>query len=215
MKTVSLSGSPRENVGKKDAAGLRAQGRIPCVIYGNGEQVHLHLPELAISKVVFTPDVFLYEIELEGGKTHKAMIQDLQFHPVTDKLLHVDFLEVSDDKPAKISLPVILNGTAIGVRNGGRMSFPNRTLRVQGLPKDFPDAVTLDVEKIRIGMKIRVSDISIPGLTILAPEDMVIFAVRTARGAMDDEEEEEEGAEAAEGAEGGEGEAAKEEASEG
>ncbi|NND93628.1 MAG: 50S ribosomal protein L25 [Flavobacteriales bacterium] len=217
MKTVSLSGSPRENVGKKDAAAQRAQGNVPCVLYGGEKQIHFSLSELALNKIVFTPDVFLASISVEGEGEFKAIIRELQFHPVTDRILHVDFLQVMEGKEVTMDLPVKLNGNALGVRNGGRPSFPNRTLAVKGVPLDFPDAIELEIEKVRIGEKIRVGDLNIPGLNILAPEDMVIFAVKTARGALDEEEEEEEGEEGAEGeaAEGGEGEAASEAPAEG
>ncbi|NNC82167.1 MAG: 50S ribosomal protein L25 [Flavobacteriales bacterium] len=207
MKTVSLSGSPRENVGKKDAAALRDQGLTPCVIYGGDKQVHFSLKELDLNKIIFSPDVFLAEISVEGEGEYKGIIREIQFHPVTDRILHVDFLQVMEGKEVKMDLPVHLSGNAIGVRNGGRPSFPNKKLAVKGVPLDFPDAIEVDIEKIRIGMKIRVGDLQIPGLNILAPDDMVIFAVKTARGALDEEEEEEEGEEGAEGeeGEGGEG----------
>jgi large subunit ribosomal protein L25 len=201
MKTVSLSGSPRENVGKKDASALRAQGLVPCVIYGGKEQIHFAAKEYAINKLVFTPEVFIIEAEVEGKGKFSGIIREIQFHPVTDKVLHLDLLELSDDKEVTMKLPVKLNGSALGVRNGGRASFPNKTLKVKGLPKSFPDAIEVETETVRIGEKIRVGDLEIPGLNILAADDVVLFAVKTARGAVDEGEEgeETEGGEAAEG----------------
>lgn len=202
MKSVSLSGSPRENVGKKDAAAVRAQGAVPCVIYGGEKQIHFSLNELELSKRIFTAEVYLFTLNIEGEGELKGIVRDIQFHPVTDKILHVDFLQVLPGKEVTMELPVTLKGNPIGVRNGGRAAFPNRKLAVKGVPLDFPDEIVVETENIRIGMKVRVGDLEIPGLNILAPEDMVIFAVKTARGAVEDEEEEgEEGAEGAEGAE--------------
>jgi len=204
MKTVSLSGSPRENVGKKDAAALRAIGKVPCVVYGGDKQIHFAADELAIEKLVFTPAVAIVEADVEGVGKFPGIIREIQFHPVTDKVLHVDFLQVIEGKEVAMELPVTLNGNALGVRNGGRPSFPNKKLMVKGLPMEFPDEIEVEIDKIRIGQKIRVGDLQLPGLNILAADSTVIFAVKTARGAVD-EDEEEEGEEGAEGAaEGGE-----------
>lgn len=208
MKIVSLSGSLRENVGKKDAAALRAQGKTPVVLYGGKEQIHFAADSLAVERLVFTPDVAIIEAEIEGKGTFSGIIREIQTHPVTDKVLHIDLLELVDDKEVIMRLQVKLNGSALGVRNGGRASFPNKTLKVKGVPKNFPDAIEIEISEIRIGEKIRVGDLDIPGLNILASDDVVLFAVKTARGAMDEEEEGEEGAEGAEGeaaAEGAEG----------
>jgi len=202
MKSVSMSGSLRENVGKKDATTLRAQGRIPCVIYGAEEQIHFHLKDLEINKCIFSPEVFIFELDLEGKGMKKAIIQDMQFHPVSDKVLHVDFLEVDGKKELLVTLPVRTIGASIGVRNGGRMSFPNRTLKVRGIPTELPDTIEINVENIRIGQSIRVSDLKTPGLKILAAKDMVLFGVRMARGAAEAEAEAEEATEGDEGAEG-------------
>ena len=213
MKKVSLSGSPRENVGKKDAAALRASDRVPAVIYGGEDQTHFSVAINDVNKIVFTPDVFLVSLDIDG-KEVKAVLKDIQFHPVTDQVIHVDFLEVIDGKPVKLELPVQTTGNSIGVRNGGRLALNFRRVKVLGLPTDFPDSVVVDITKLRIGMAIRMSDITIPGVTLLHNPNSVLVAVKTARGAVDEgEEEDEEGEEGAEGtegsAEGGEGEAAK------
>lgn len=203
MKTVSLSGSPRENVGKKDAAHLRAEGRVPAVVYGGDGQIHFSLDLIEFSKYVYTPDVFKFELEI-GGKQVEAILKDLQFDPVSDRIIHADFLRLMEGKPIKMELPVRITGSAIGVRNGGRLAVLFRTIKIAGLPKDFPDYAELDITKLRIGHALRVKDITIPGVTILHNPDSVVVAVKRARGAMEDEEEDEEGEEGAEG-EGGEG----------
>jgi len=201
MKAVSLSGSPRGGVGKKDARLLRDQGQVPCVVYGGKEQTHFSVNEIELEKLVNTSDVYLFDLEA-GSYKGRAIIQDIQFHPVTDKVIHVDFLEADDSKPLKVSLPVVLSGSPIGVRNGGRLSFPSKQLAIKGIPSKMPDTIEVEVSEVRIGQSIRVADLEYPGLKFLAREDSVIVGVRMARGAVDEDEEGEEGEEGA--AEGGE-----------
>lgn len=198
MKKVSLSGSSRKNVGKKDAAQIRRDGQVPAVLYGGESQTSFSMNYIDIEKLIFTPNVYEIELDIDGTKT-SAIIQDVQIHPVTDKVIHVDFLELIDGKPVKISLPVILNGLARGVRNGGRQLQIFRKLRVIGEKNALPEAIEINIEKLRIGQDVRVKDISIPGVKLLDPANAVIVAVKAARGAVDDEEEDEEAAEGAEG----------------
>ncbi len=198
MKTVSLSGSPRENVGKKDAAHLRAEGRVPAVLYGGDEQTHFSLDLIEFSKYVYTNEVFRFELDVNGKKS-EAILKDLQFHPVNDRIIHADFLEVVEGKPMKFELPVRVTGNSIGVRNGGRLAVLFRRIKIMGLPKDFPEFVELDITKLRIGHSIRIKDVEIPNVTLLHNPQSIVVAVKRARGALDDEEEDEE-----EGAEGGE-----------
>ncbi len=190
MKTVSLSGSLRENVGKKGAADLRRNGRVPCVLYGGEEQLHFHISVIDLKKMVFNPDVYRVNLDVDG-KQIDGVIQDIQWHPVNDSFLHVDFLQLTDDKEVKIKMPVSLEGNSVGVRNGGKLSQNFRHLTLAGLPKDFPDAVSLDISGLDIGASIRVRDIEYPGLTILEPTDAVVVAVKTARGAVVSDEEKE------------------------
>jgi large subunit ribosomal protein L25 len=201
MKTVSLSGSPRENVGKKGANTLRKEGSIPAVVYGGKEQLHFSILENEAKKLVFTPNVYLIEIDV-NGKKFKAILQEAQVHPVTDRILHLDFLEIKENSPFKLNLPVRLEGFSKGVRNGGNLSQNFRTLKVMGLLKDMPDAVKIDITPLKIGEKIRVLDLNIPGLKFSDPENAVVVGVLTARAVIEEEEEEEESAEGAEGAEG-------------
>lgn len=206
MRTVSLSGSPRESVGKKDARALRARKQVPCVLYGGEEQYHFSLDLAELSKFVYTPDVFTYEIKI-GGKSYEAILKDLQFHPVTDRIIHADFLEIVEGKEVKMDIPVSLVGNSIGVKNGGRLARNFRRISVKGLPKDFPDNIELDITPLRIGMALRIRDIELPNVTLLHNENSIVVAVKAARGAVEDELEDEEGEEGEEeeGGEGGEG----------
>lgn len=203
MKTVQLSGSLRPNVGKKGTKAVRNSGSVPCVLYGSGEQICFSVRSVDIEKLIFSPNVYQIEIDIDGTKK-KAIIQDFQMHPLTDKPLHVDFLELFEDKKVKIEIPLRLTGRSRGVMNGGNLMTIFRTVRVEGLPKDIPAEAEIDITPLRIGQSFRVSDLSIPGIKILEDPNAVIVSVKTARGAVDDDDEEEE--------EGGSEEEAKEEA---
>ena len=193
MKKVSLSGSLRENVGKKDAVKLRNEGRIPCVVYGGETQTHFHVLESAINKLVWSGDIYQVEIDVDGKKKN-AIIQEIQQHPVSDRLLHVDFLELGD-KPVKISLPVRFSGMSEGVRNGGRLMTTFRKLTVLGNPNKLPEAIEIDITNLKIGDGVRVRDVETEDLNILETPGSMIVAVKMSRNATLDEEEE-----AAEGA---------------
>ena len=212
MKTASLSGSLRESVGKKDADALRASNRVPGVLYGGAEQCHFSLSEVELNKVVFNPDVFKLELDLNGKKVD-CIIQDIQFHPVTDRVTHVDLLEVLPGKPVKVELPLRTTGQAIGVMNGGRLELNYRRVPVRGLVDQLPECLTVDISPLEIGDNARVRDLEIEGLDILLSESALLVACKRTRAAMsaesalDGEEggEATEGGEAAEAAEGGEG----------
>lgn len=197
MKTVQLSGSLRANVGKKDAKAVRNAGNVPCVLYGTGEQTTFAVKHTDLEKIVFSPDVYQIEIDIDGT-TKKGIIQDLQMHPVTDKIQHVDFLELVDDKPVKVGIPVSIVGRSRGVMNGGRLQQVFRRIKVEGLPKDLPATVELDITPLRIGQAIRIGQIEIPGCKVLDPASAVAVSVKMARGAVNDadDDEEEEAAEA-------------------
>ncbi len=203
MKKVSLSGSLRENVGKKDAKAERKKGRVPCVIYGGKEQVHFSLDAIEFKPVLHTPETYLIEINIDG-KPHQVILQDVQFHPVTDSILHADFLEVTNDKPITVALPVKLKGTSPGVVQGGRLQLKIRKLRLKGLLADIPEFIELDISKLDISDSIKVRDIERENLSFIDPASSVVVMVKTARGLTAEElaEEEAEEAEAAEAAEG-------------
>lgn len=191
MKKAQLSGSLRANVGKKDAKALRNAGMVPCVLYGTGEQTHFSVRSVDMEKLIFSPDVYQIEIDIDGNKK-MAVIQDLQMHPVKDTPVHVDFLELQDDKPVKVMLPLRTTGSAIGVMNGGKLRQPYRKLKVQGLPADLPESIVVDITKLRIGQAVRISSLPAENIEFLDPQNAVVLSVKMARGAVADEEEEEE-----------------------
>jgi large subunit ribosomal protein L25 len=196
MKIASLSGSSRENVGKKGASALRTANQVPGVLYGGKTQTHFAVDEVKLSKLVINPDVFAVELDIDGTTT-KCVIQEVQFHPVTDRIVHIDLLEILDGKEIKVNLPLISEGTAKGVINGGRMETLFRRVPVQGLFENLPDALTADVSLLKIGDNLRVSDLSIEGCRILLNDSVLLFACKLTRAAMSEEEEEEEAAAAA------------------
>lgn len=193
MKTAQLSGSLRANVGKKDAALVRNEGRVPCVLYGQGTQTHFSVKRQDIDKIVFSPEVYQVELDIEGKKAI-GIIRELQQHPTKDTIQHVDFFELNESKPVTVKLPVRITGSARGVLAGGRLMQVFRTLSCVGLPAAIPDAITLEVSSLKIGQSIRVNSISIPGITFLDPANAVVVSVKMARGAVkpaDDDDEEE------------------------
>ena len=201
MKTLAISAKQRENVGKTSTRALRNQGKVPCVLYGGEKQVAFHAHENDFRKLVYTPDVFIVELDIEGSKV-KAIMQDIQFHPVTDKILHIDFLEITDDKAITVSIPVILNGLAIGVRDGGNLMFRRRKIITRGLTANLPNAIEINIEDVKIGQFIYIKDLNIEGCEFLAPDSSVVVGVKMSRGAVETDEEEGEEGEESESAEG-------------
>ena len=189
MKAISLSGSLRENVGKKDAKAIRNAGKVPCVLYGNGVQTHFSVDSIALGKVVYSPDVYQVELDINGTKT-RAIIQELQQNPITDRITHVDFLELTDSKEVKIALPVRTKGVSPGVIRGGKMQQVYRRLQMVGLPKDLPADITLDISPMEICDAIRVKHIIIPNVKLLDPANSVVVSIKMARGAKKKEAEE-------------------------
>jgi len=179
MKSVSISGSLRENVGKKDAKAQRAQGLIPCVIYGGKEQLQFVVEEEQFRHLLFTPEVKYVELKV-GEKKFEAVVQATQWHPVTDHLLHVDFLEVIDGKPVIIGIPVKITGTSPGVLRGGKLVKKIRKITIKGLLKDIPEEITVDISNLDINEMIKVGDITIPNLTLMEnPGTLIVNIVST------------------------------------
>ena len=178
MKTVSMSGSPRENVGKKDAKEARNKGLVPCVLYGGSEQVSFCLAENDLKKILYTPNVFIIKIDV-NGKEYQAIKQDVQYHPVSDAPIHVDFLELQENKKVKLDIPVSVIGTAPGVREGGRLVSTRRYLKITALPKDLPDVVEVKVDDLNLGDSIKIEDIKIPGVDFLEDKRKEIVAVKS------------------------------------
>lgn len=206
MDSVAIKGTVRTDLGTKFAKNLRREGQVPCVVYGGEQTIHFSAPTLSFRDLVYTSSVHIAEIELDGKKV-EAVMQDIQFDPITDAITHIDFIELVDGKPVTVSTPVRLNGNARGVRNGGKLKHFMRYLRVKALPQDIPASIELDVTDLRIGQSIRVSAVASDSkYSILNAENAVIVTIKTARNAVEDEEEE--------GEEGAEGEAAPEAAAE-
>ena len=197
MKSITIKGSQRESVGKVATKALRNAGQVPCVIYGGDKPVHFSSEELAFKNLVYTPNVYTATIEL-GDEKFSAILQDIQFHPVTDKILHIDFYQLSDDKEVTMNIPVHLVGKAPGVLNGGSLRFPKRKLRVKALPGNLPDFFNADISKLKIGNKLLITEIDNKNCTFLHPDNTVVAQVRMSRNATAETEEEIEGEEAAE-----------------
>jgi len=201
MKSISISGTAR-SIGKKEAKALRREGMVPCVIYGGDKEVYFSADERAFKNLIYTSEAHTADIELDGA-TIKAIVKDVQFHPVSERITHIDFLELKEDRPVTMAVPVRLVGNAIGVRNGGKLRQVLRQLDVRALPANLPDAIEINIENMRIGTKLSVSDVQAnANFEVLNSEKAIIVAVRRARGAVDDSDEEEgEGEEGEEGAE--------------
>lgn len=197
MKSITIKGSERESVGKKSTKALRNAGMVPCVVYGGEKPLHFSAPELAFRDLVYTAAAHTVEVDLGHG-TLKAIMQDIQFHPVTDKILHIDFYQLFDDKEVTMNIPVRLQGNSPGVRNGGRLLFRKRKLAIKALPSKLPDFFDVDITKLRIGENISVASLLSDDFTILHPENTTVVQVKMARTAIavDEDEEETEGEEA-------------------
>lgn len=202
MKSITIKGSQRESVGKVSTKALRNAGKVPCVLYGGDKPLHFSADELSFRHLVYTPNAHTVVIELEDGQKLKAVLQDIQFHPVTDKILHIDFYQLFNDKPVTMNIPIRLEGNSPGVRNGGRLLFRKRKLAIKALPDLLPDFITIDISKLRIGGTIPVETLLNDDYTILHPDSTAVVQVKASRTSVDDEEEEEETEEGAEGAEG-------------
>jgi len=199
MKSITIKGSKRESVGKVSTKALRNAGMVPCVIYGGDKPVHFSAEEKAFKSLVYTPNVYTATINVDGQKI-AAILQDIQFHPVSDKILHIDFYQLFDDKEVTMNIPVKLTGTSPGVLNGGSLRFTNRKLKIKALPANLPDYVSADISELKIGSKLIVTSLATKDYTFMHPDNTVVVQVRTSRNATEDEEEEEaavDGAEAA------------------
>lgn len=187
MKTVSLSGSLRANVGKTDAAALRSQGLVPCVIYGAGEQIHFSADARHFQDIIYTPETNLVEVDV-NGKKYRTVLQEAQFHRISDRLIHADFLQVTDDKPVTVKLPVrIVGGQAEGVKAGGKLNLKLRKLKVRGLISKLPEAIELNTESLVIGKSISVGDINLDGIAIQHPRNISVVSVDMTRAAAQNE----------------------------
>lgn len=188
MKTIAISGSKRGNVGKRDAKELRYQGKVPAVLYGGKEQVHFAVDASALKPLIYSADVHFVDIDVEGVKS-RAIIQDAQFHPLNEQILHVDFFQVDDSKPLTMQVPVNLTGTSPGVKMGGKLVQKLRKLRVKALPKDMPQYVEVSIEPLEVGKSVRVRDLKFDNFAITnTPEDTIV-SVTTSRALRQAEQE--------------------------
>jgi len=190
MKTVSMSGSPRANVGKKDAKALRNAGLVPCVIYGGKEQIHFSTPETSFKQIVFTPDVCFIEVDL-NGKKHLTVLQDIQYHKVSDSILHADLFELHDDKPITLPIPVVYEGSSPGVLKGGKLVKSVRKIKVNALPKNMPETLKIDLSTLEIGDMVKISAIETNNFTIVDYPGTTVCMVKTTRNVVADASAEE------------------------
>ncbi|MBT6127422.1 MAG: 50S ribosomal protein L25/general stress protein Ctc [Flavobacteriaceae bacterium] len=204
MKSITIKGSKRESVGKVATKALRNADKVPCVLYGGENPLHFSANELDFSKLVYTPNAHTVVLDINGDQKINAILQDIQFHPVSDKILHVDFFQLSDDKEVNMEIPVVIEGSAPGVMlEGGTLVVSKRKLKVRALPKDLPDLINVDISSLKLGDKISIVDLESENFIILHPDNTVVCKVRTSRASMSIEQEEalegeatEEGAEA-------------------
>ncbi len=182
MESIALKASLRKEIGKKSSKAIRAQEGIPCVLYGGKENVNFFATESDFRHLIFTPTVYIVNIDIDG-KSHNAIIKDLQFHPVTDKLLHADFYEVSDTKQITVEIPVKFTGTSTGVREGGKLVMERRKIQVKGLPKNIPAEIEIDITELSIGKSIRAGEIKTNKFDVVLAKETPIVSVRTTRAA--------------------------------
>ena len=202
MKSITINGSQRESVGKKSTKALRNAGQVPCVLYGGDTPVHFSAGELAFSKLVYTANAHTVVIALENGKSYNAILQDIQFHPVTDRILHVDFYQLFENKEVTMDIPVLFVGNSRGVRNGGVLRKNKRSLRVKALPANLPDIIEADITPLRIGHKLYITTLENDAYKFMHPDNTVVCQVRRSRVVIEDDEDEDEAVEAtAEGTE--------------
>ena len=191
MKSITINGSQRESVGKKATKALRNAGQVPCVLYGGDTPVHFSAEELAFSNLVYTPNAHTVVIALNTGETYNAILQDIQFHPVTDKILHIDFYQLYEDKEITMDIPVLFVGNSRGVKNGGVLRKNRRSLRVKALPANLPDFIEADITPLKIGSKLYITTLQNDAYKFMHPDNTVVCLVRRSRAAVTEDEEEE------------------------
>ena len=191
MKSITIQGVKREDLGKVATRNLRNAEQVPCVVYGSGEPIHFSADEKAFKNLVYTPDAHTASIELADGTKIEAILQDIQFHPVTDKILHIDFYQLSADKVVTMEVPVRLVGRARGLVSGGVLRFNMRKLKVRAIPANLPDEIEIDITPMRIGHKMYVETLKNDNYTFAHPDNAVVVAIRTSRNAVKDADQDE------------------------
>ncbi len=184
MKTFELKGTTRPELGRKSASAARANNAIPCVIYGGSENSFFEVTNSDVRNLIYTPNVYIVNLSIDGKAAKTCVVKEIQFHPVTDKILHIDFLEISEKKDVVMEIPVKLNGLAEGVKAGGKLSLEMRKLKVKGIYTKLPDILNIDVTNLQIGKTIQVGALSFPDIQILNAKNAVVAAVKMTRAAM-------------------------------
>lgn len=187
MKSITIKGSKRESVGKSATKALRNAGMVPCVIYGGDQSILFYANEKSFEKLVYTPNVYKASIDL-GDKKYSTILQDIQFHPVTDKILHIDFYQLFDDKKVTITVPVKLTGVSPGVLSGGSLRFTNRKLKIRALPSKLPDFVSADISELNVGNKLFITKLFNDNYSFMHPDNTVVVQIKTSRNALKEEE---------------------------
>ncbi len=182
MQVFELQGELRTDLGKKATNALRAEGRIPCVLYGGEGNVHFSVVEKDLQKLLYTPIVYIVNIKI-GEKLYEAVMREIQFHPVTDRVLHMDFYQIFDNKPVVMEVPVKLTGFAEGVQAGGKLSLVVRKLKVKALPANLPGEIVLDVTNLGLGKSIKVRDLAFDNFEVVNAKDVVIAQIKLTRAA--------------------------------
>ena len=201
MKSITINGSKRESAGKSASKTLRNAGQIPCVLYGGDGPINFSAPELAFSKLIYTSNAYTVVIAFDDKELYSAVLQDVQFHPVTDKILHVDFYQLFDDKEIAMDIPVRLVSDSVGVKLGGNLQRNKRKLRIKALPTNLPDYIEIDIADLNIGDRVYVTELENESYTFLHPDNTVVCQVRIPRALIVEEVEEVEEDEETEGEE--------------
>jgi large subunit ribosomal protein L25 len=180
MKTIEIKGTLRTELGKKNAKQIRKEGNVPCVIYGKGQNIHFYAHENSFKNLVYTPDAHIVHLDLDGKK-HELVMQDIQFHPVTDRISHIDFIEIDEKKPIIINLPIKVIGDSVGVKAGGKLRIKKRNLKVRGLASNIPEFLPIDITDLKIHHSIKVGDLSFDKIELIDPKITTILSVATSR----------------------------------
>lgn len=184
MKSITIKGSERESVGKSATKAVRDAGMVPCVIYGGEQPVHFAADERAFKGLVYTPNAHTVVVELDNGKKIEAILQDIQFHPVSDKILHIDFYQLKDDREIIMEVPVKIVGKSKGVMSGGTLRLNQRRLKVKALPKNLPDFIEADITELDMGNKLYVTKLPVDNFKLMHPDNTVVCQVKISRAAM-------------------------------
>jgi large subunit ribosomal protein L25 len=188
MKTIEIKGSFRKELGKKSSKEIRKTGNVPCVIYGKEKNIHFYAHENSFKNLVYTPEAHLVKLSIED-KEYKAVLKDMQFHPVKDNILHADFIEIFDNKPVVINIPIKVSGDSVGVIAGGKLSIKRRSLKVKGLAKDLPEALPIDITNLKIHEGVKVGELSFDKVELLDPKKSMVLTIATSRVAQKTDEE--------------------------